>query len=50
MQVTSPNGTAGYGYDLFDNRTALTYPGSKAVTYDYDLAGRLTHGHRLGDA
>ena len=41
-QVAAPNGTVGYGYDLFGNRTSLTYPGAQTVTYAYDLANRLT--------
>lgn len=34
--------TVGYGYDLKDQLTTITYPGSHVVTYGYDIAGHLT--------
>lgn len=34
--------TVGYGYDLKDQLTTITYPGSHVVTDGYDIAGRLT--------
>ena len=42
--TTDPFGnTVGYGYDANGNRTRLTYPDSKAVTYTYDLLNRMTN-------
>ncbi len=34
--------TVGYGYDLKDQLTTITYPGSHVVTDGYDIAGHLT--------
>ncbi len=30
-----------YGYDLLDNRTAITYPGNLTVTQTFDAVGRM---------
>ncbi len=40
--TNGPTGALSYGYDLNDNRTSITYPGSLTVNYVYDAANRLT--------
>ncbi len=40
-QTNGSSQTMGYGYDLANNLTTITYPGSHTVTRVYDDAGRL---------
>jgi YD repeat-containing protein len=43
ISQTGPLGTTAYTYDIAGRRTSMTYPGTPALTinYDYDTAGRL---------
>jgi RHS repeat-associated protein len=41
LEVVHPEGQVGYGYDQIGNRTGLTLPGGKSVTYSYDALNRL---------
>jgi len=38
-----PAGATQYAYDAVGNRTSLTYPNGKVVSYQYDALNRLSH-------
>ncbi|MBF6309400.1 RHS repeat protein, partial [Nocardia farcinica] len=43
QSVGSVQSVVAYSHDLNGNRTAVTYPGNKTVTYGFDAANRLTN-------
>jgi RHS repeat-associated protein len=43
LSVAGPAGATQYAYDAVGNRTSLTYPNGKVVSYQYDALNRLSH-------
>lgn len=39
--VTTPQGTVNYSYNDANQRTSMSLPGSRSVSYNYDTTGRL---------
>jgi RHS repeat-associated protein len=39
--ITTPQGSVGYTYNDADQRTSMTLPGGRTISYNYDATGRL---------